>query len=184
MQRKRNDPRLSTLEGRLNYLFESFRPPGKPRYTVREVSEAIKRDQGFDISAAYINQLCNGKRKNPGVQQVHALEAFFGVPEGFLIGVGNLRGIADQIEQLREAIAAKEKLDREADDALRDPFVELVAVKARGLSELHLPLVSAVLDHVRRLEGLDQQEDASPESASTPRRAESLDTPKHRPDES
>ncbi|MBM2623872.1 XRE family transcriptional regulator [Actinoplanes sp. LDG1-06] len=162
MQRKDGDPRLASLQSRLNYLFESVRPAGKPRYSVREVSEAIRHDQGFEISGAYINQLCTGKKDNPGVQQVRALAKFFGVPAGFLFGDGDLDATAGQIELLRSAIEAKEEF-QQLDEAMNDPSVRLVAMKARNLSPSHLGFVSAVLDEVRRLEGLGERDDpASP----------------------
>ena len=145
---------LTTMRDRLNYLFETVRPPGKPRYSVREVAEAIKRDQNFDISAAYINYICTGERENPGVQQVSAIARFFGVPAAFLLGEGDTGHVARELEQLRDAVRVREKLEA-ADDAMNDPGVRVVALKARGLSPSHLKLVSAMLDQVREIEGLD-----------------------------
>lgn len=144
---------LTTLRDRLNYLFETVRPVGKPRYSVREVAESIRRDQGFEISAGYINYICTGERDNPGVQQVRALAQFFGVPAAFLLGDGDPGQTADELDQLRAAVQVKEKL-RAADDAMNDPGVRVVALKARGLSPSHLKLVSAMLDQVREIEGL------------------------------
>lgn len=144
---------LTTMRDRLNYLFETVRPVGKPRYSVREVAESIKRDQGFDISAAYINYICTGERENPGVQQVRALAQFFGVPAAFLLGEGDQTPIARELDQLRAAVQFKEKLQA-ADDAMNDPGVRVIAMKARGLSPSHLKLVSAMLDQVREIEGL------------------------------
>ncbi|MFC7533882.1 XRE family transcriptional regulator [Actinoplanes sp. GCM10030250] len=142
------------MRDRLNYLFETVRPAGKPRYSVREVAEAIKRDQNFDISAAYINYICTGERENPGVQQVRALACFFGVPVAFLLGEGDLGQVSRELDRLRAAVVLKEKLQA-ADDAMNDPGVRVVALKARGLSPSHLKLVSAMLDQVREIEGLD-----------------------------
>ena len=150
-----NQPRFATMRGRLNYLFETVRPVGKERYTYREVAEAIKRDQGFGITAAYINYICTGERDNPGVEQVRALAKFFGVPAAFLFGEGDLSMITTELEQLRAAVIAREQ-QQLADEALSDPGVRVVAMKARGLSPSHLQLVSAMLDQVRQLEGLDE----------------------------
>jgi transcriptional regulator with XRE-family HTH domain len=144
---------LDTMKDRLNYLFETVRPVGKPRYSVREVADTIRRDQGFEISAAYINYICTGERENPGVQQVRALATFFGVPASFLLGDGDLAHVQRELDQLRAAVEAKEKLGA-ADDAMNDPGVRVVAMKARGLSPSHLKLVSAMLDQVREIEGL------------------------------
>ncbi|WP_328459309.1 helix-turn-helix transcriptional regulator [Actinoplanes sp. NBC_00393] len=144
---------LTSMQDRLNYLFETVRPVGKPRYSVREVAEAIKRDQSFEISAAYINYICTGERENPGVQQVRALARFFGVPAAFLLGDGDPGAVARELEQLRAVVQFKEKLQA-ADDAMNDPGVRVIALKARGLSPSHLKLVSTMLDQVREIEGL------------------------------
>ncbi|MEU4422107.1 helix-turn-helix transcriptional regulator [Actinoplanes sp. NPDC024001] len=142
-----------SIRDRLNFLFETVRPVGKPRYSVREVAEAIKRDQGFDISAAYINYICTGERENPGVQQIRALARFFGVPAAFLLDDGDQSHVTRELDQLRAAVEVTEKL-RAADDAMDDPCVRVIALKARGLSPSHLKLVSTMLDQVREIEGL------------------------------
>lgn len=161
MRRDGKDPRLATLSGRLDYLFDSLHPFGRPRYTYREVSEMIKRDQGFDVSAAYINQLCTGKKDNPGVQQIKALARFFGVPTKFLIGEEDVDVIAEQIEELKAVIVRKGTLEA-IEDAMGDPGVRLLALQARGMSEPHRGLVSVVLDQLRQLQGLGESHPDKP----------------------
>jgi transcriptional regulator with XRE-family HTH domain len=146
------------MRDRLNYLFETVRPAGKARYSVRDVAEAIKRDQGFDISASYINHICTGERENPGVQQVAALAKFFGVPPSFLFGDGDHSAVLAELVALRNAIRAKEELAAATADGLQDPQVRFVALKARGLSESNLGAVAAILDQIRQIEGLPRDE--------------------------
>jgi transcriptional regulator with XRE-family HTH domain len=140
------------------------RPVGKARFSVREVSESIRRDQGVEISPGYIGFLCSGQRDNPGIQQVKALATFFGVPASFLAGDGDPAPITRELEKLAAAIAQREQLEK-TDAAMSDPGVLVVAVKARGISPDHLQLVSAMLDQVRQLEGLEH-EPASPAATS------------------
>ncbi|MFF5085325.1 helix-turn-helix domain-containing protein [Actinoplanes sp. NPDC000266] len=160
MDAKEGPPELDTLQERLAYLFDKMRPAGKPRYTYRQASDAIREDQGFTMSGAYIHQLTTGERVNPRIDQVRALARFFGVPPGFLLGDEGSDIVAEQIERLQQAKEAKERLQK-LDDAMKDPSVRLVALKARNLSPSHLGLVSAVLDEVLRLEG---KEDDDPPS--------------------
>lgn len=148
-------PQLGTMRERLNYLFATVRPVGKEKYSVRDVSEAIKTQQGFDISAAYISAICTGRKGNPGILHVEALAKFFGVSPGFLVGSGDVdvAAIAEQLERLREAIRTKELL-QEADEAMSDPEVRAVVLKARGLPRSYLGMVNAVLDEAKRQEAL------------------------------
>lgn len=149
-----NDPeRLASMASRLNFLFETVREAHRGRYSYREVAEAITRDQGVKIGASYLHAICTGKQDNPGVQQVEAIAKFFGVRKSFLFGDGDVDGVAEQLEHLRTAVEAKERL-QDIDDALSDPVVRIVALKARGLSADHLSLVASVLDQVRQIEGL------------------------------
>ena len=163
LDRTQEAPELATFQDRLNYLFETVRPVGKARFSVREVSENIRREQGIEISGQYIGFLCSGDRDNPGLQQVKALAKFFGVPAPFLTGDGDLTAITLELEKLRAAIARREQMEK-TDEAMSDPGVRVVAVKARGISPDHLQLVSAMLDQVRQLEGL-ANEPASPSVA-------------------
>ncbi|MEV0732259.1 helix-turn-helix transcriptional regulator [Polymorphospora sp. NPDC050346] len=160
MDGARREPGLDTFQGRLDHLFQTVRPVGKDRYTVRQVSESIRKNQGVEISAGYISMLCTGERDNPGLQQVEALAKFFGVPPAFLSGHGDTDAVARDLRTLRDAIELKEKLQA-ADEAMNDPEIRTVALKARGLSADNLKLVNALLDQARKLEGLTQTGDTT-----------------------
>lgn len=162
MERGEEGSRLDSFQKRLNYLFDTVRPVGKVRYSVRDVAEAIKSGQGEEISAAYIHHLLTGERDNPGVRQVRALAKFFGVPPAWLVGDGDLDAVTAELKLLRIAIETREQLQR-ADDAMSDPQVRRIAVMARGLSPSHLRLVGTVLRQVRELEGLGNDNEDQPE---------------------
>jgi len=157
-----------TLPERLSVLFETVRPAGKPRYTFRQVADAIRTEQGVAVSAQYIQQIATGERRNPGVAQVSALERFFGVPRGWLYGLGSADDVATdggdeqvfgELQRLRELIRFREGIDAAMDETLRDPQVQDMVIRARGVSPQHLQLVLRVLNEVRQIEGLKEPTD-------------------------
>ncbi|GAA1844659.1 helix-turn-helix domain-containing protein [Asanoa iriomotensis] len=152
-------PALRTMQERLRFLFQTVRPPGKARYSFRQVAEAIKTEQGVEISGQYIQQIESGERRNPGVVQVRALAGFFGVPPEYLLGVGDTDKVTGELRRLREAIEVRERLDVMMDDAMRDPDLQGIVLKARGVPPRYLQLVAGMLDEVRRIEGLDEVTD-------------------------
>ena len=139
------DRPLNTLAERLTYLFDTVHPPGRHRYTFREVAAAINQNRGEQlISSAYVHHLYTGARDNPGTKQLLALAGFFGVPSTFLTGEADTSTIATQLACLKDL--------SDLQDALADPGVKLLALKARGLSAPHLRLILRMLEEVRALE--------------------------------
>ncbi|MEV0248076.1 transcriptional regulator [Nocardia sp. NPDC050712] len=68
---------------RLNKLFETVHPPGRPEHTNAEVARALTA-AGFPLSKPYLSQLRGGRRSKPSADTVAALAKFFKVkPEYF-----------------------------------------------------------------------------------------------------
>ena len=150
-------PVLRTLQDRLNYLFQTVRKPGEGPYSYRKVAEAIKQDQGVLITAQYINQIARGERGNPGIVQLRALAAFFGVTAGYLLGEpADVERFEGELQRLASAVAMRERVQDLMDDAMRQPEVQEIVLRARGVSAEHLQLVADMLATVRRLEGLGE----------------------------
>jgi transcriptional regulator with XRE-family HTH domain len=130
-----------SLADRLNHLFETIHPPGRDPYSNEEVARAI-REQGGDISRAYLSYLRNGERTNPTLQHLQALARFFGVTPAYFFD----DDVAAEIDaQLHVAVA------------LRDAGVRAVALRAAGLSPKGLHAVAAIIEEVRSLEGLPKE---------------------------
>lgn len=76
------------LARRLDYLFRTRLPRdarGKG-FSYKRIAATINEGAGIRvISVPYLCELRSGKKRNPSVSQVTALERFFGVPEGFLL---------------------------------------------------------------------------------------------------
>ncbi|GAA4731638.1 helix-turn-helix domain-containing protein [Phytohabitans rumicis] len=138
------EPALNTLADRLNYLFRTIHPADRGPYTLQEVADAVEAAGGH-ITAQYINHLRTGVRDNPTIKAVTALADFFGVPPGYLLGDGDTAKVTEELQRLRTA--------RDVQEALSDPNIRTLALRARELSEPHLKLVLTMLDQVQQLEG-------------------------------
>jgi len=144
----------STFTERLNRLFElvgSSTTVGAGEPTNRQVADAITRREAelhrdgltpepFSISASYLQQLRSGTKTNPSMRTLEALAGYFAVPPAYFFDPRLAEEIESQLQTLR---------------ALRDSGVMQVATRAQGLSPESLNHVAQLIDHTRRLEGLD-----------------------------
>jgi transcriptional regulator with XRE-family HTH domain len=134
-----------TLAEKLQHLFASVKPAGRGEYSNHEVATAIEAAGGPTISATYIWQLRKGLRTNPTLNHLEALAHFFGVPTSYFLDDAKAAEIDSQLELLA---------------ALRDSDVQAIALRASGVSSEGLKAIVAMLDHVRRAEGLPPATDA------------------------
>jgi transcriptional regulator with XRE-family HTH domain len=131
----------STLADKLDRLFRTV-TPGQGEYTHAAVADAIREQQGVQISHTYIWQLRTGKRDNPTLQHLTALAKFFGVPIGYFLDDEQ----ADKIDRELELLAA-----------IRESGVSEIALRAAGLSPGSR---DAVGDMVRKIWQLEHPDDA------------------------
>lgn len=130
----------------LDYLFRQVHPKDRGPYTYAEVSQGIRNTSGTAISASAIQQLRTGINTNPKMQTIRALSAFFGVPPGYFFD---------------DDVAERTRAEIHLVAAMRDRDVRRVALRANGLSTSSLQMVNAVIDQVRRLEGMPDDVDGS-----------------------
>jgi transcriptional regulator with XRE-family HTH domain len=128
---------MERLPARLDWLFRTIRAPDDREYSYREVAEGIQRVVGWTTSASYLQELRTGSRNNPSIKHLIALAAFFGVPVLYFF------------DEEREAQVVAQL---EVASALRDPLVRQLAQSAAGVSPEALAGVTAILEHIRRLE--------------------------------
>lgn len=128
-----------TLAERLNRLFEVMRRPTEPQLSNAAAAEAITKQTGVSISAAYLWQLRNGMKDNPTLAHLRAIAQYFGLPPSYLIDDDPDPNIEAQLTLLQ---------------ALRDTGVRDLAMRASGLTPQALDSVAAMIDHVRQLEQL------------------------------
>lgn len=126
-----------TLADKLDHLFRSVHP-GRHEYSYEEVAATI-RSTGVTISHTYVWQLRKGLRDNPTIRHLEALADFFGVPVAYFVS---------------EDEAAKVDRELAVLTAMRDASVRKVALRAAGLSAESLGTITEVIERVRQLEGL------------------------------
>lgn len=131
----------TTLAGKLDRLFRTVHPADRGEYTYEEVATAI-RDRGVMISHTYVWQLRKGLRDNPTKRHLEALAEFFGVNAAYFLD--DDPATAQRIEEQLELLAA-----------LRDSAVRSVALRAAGLSGPSLEAIHGMIEHARRIEGLN-----------------------------
>jgi transcriptional regulator with XRE-family HTH domain len=146
-------PPMAYFQARLDHLFQTFRAADGGEYTYRQVADGIEQRVGYRTSASYLQVLRTGVRINPSIKHLHGLCAFFGVPIEYFFD-----------EDLARQLDAQLKLAA----SLRDPAVRGLATRAAGLSAEALDSLTRMVEHVRRLEGLDPPLDARASSRDRP----------------
>jgi len=141
----------SSLASKLDRLFAAVRPGGRGEYSYQEVADSIRSEGGPTISATYLWQLRKGLRDNPTRNHLAALAKFFGVSPAYFFD-----------EDAAEVVDAQLSLLA----AMRDNSVRTVALRAQGLSVESLAAVQVVIDHARRLEGLEPEAERGAEPGS------------------
>ncbi|HCA84134.1 MAG TPA: Secondary metabolite protein [Streptomyces sp.] len=133
--------RQRTLAEKLDHLFSTVHPPSRGPFTPAEVAEAIAEadSDGRGLSASAIQQLRNGSKKNPTMNTLRALAAFFGVPPAYFFD---------------DEVAAHTDAEIGILAAMGDAGVRQVALRAKGLSTESLQILNSVIDQARRLDGL------------------------------
>ena len=130
-------PREFSIADKLDRLFKQVRPRGQGEYSYMAVAEAIRHDQGIQISHTYIWQLRTGRRDNPTVQHLRGLATFFGVPVAYFLDDDETRKIDGQLELLR---------------TLRDAQVTEIALRAADVSPSSRDTIRELVQKVWELE--------------------------------
>ena len=134
----------SVLAERLDSLFRSSRPQGRSWTNQEVATELRKRNPALRVSGAYLSALRNGKRERPSYDLLEALAKFFGVAPAYFFDRDYADRTATQLAML---------------DELHQAGVRSIALRAVGLSPESLEPVRAVLDQIRKLQGLPDVDD-------------------------
>ncbi|MFC9249315.1 helix-turn-helix domain-containing protein [Streptomyces sp. NPDC057136] len=132
----------NALAEKLDHLFTNVVPAGRLPYSSEEVARAITAD-GTPISGSYIWLLRKGQRDNPTLRHLEGLAKFFGVPPAYFFD---------------DQVTAAVDTDLELLTALRDAQVQKVALRTAGLSVKSLKSIAEVIERVRELEGLSEEQ--------------------------
>jgi transcriptional regulator with XRE-family HTH domain len=127
------------------------RPARRGEYSYQEIADAIRAEGGPTISATYLWQLRKGLRDNPTKNHLAALARFFGVSPAYFFDDDAAEVVDAQLSLLA---------------AMRDASVRTVALRAAGLSVESLAAVQVMIDHARRLEGLEADSGSPPDGGN------------------
>lgn len=136
---------MSSVEGgpvlaeRLDALFRTSRPGGRSWPNGEVATELKKTNPGLRVSGAYLSALRTGKRVHPSPDLLAALARFFGVSIAYFFD-------PDHADRVRSQLAAL--------DELRQAGVRAVTLRAVGLPSESLEAITAILDELRRQQGL------------------------------
>lgn len=130
-------PQLPSFADRLNYLWGTRLSPRGTPYTLREVHEGT----GRKLSISYLSLLRKGGVAEPSGEKLQALANFFGVPITYFTA-----------EQVPQELAVTD-LDPELLEALRNPMVREIALRAKNMGREEWELVLHMMHHARDLVG-------------------------------
>ncbi|MGA2282122.1 MAG: helix-turn-helix domain-containing protein [Candidatus Dormibacteria bacterium] len=130
-----------SLAEKLERLFQTVHPAGRPPLSNAEVAAALQRVGGPTVSATYLWQLRRGLRTNPTKAHLEALARFFGVNPGYFFDE-----VSDTDSQAQLALLA----------VMRDAGVRAIALASSGLSEASLQAIRGMVENARRLEKLTE----------------------------
>lgn len=129
------------LAERLDLLFRTVprTPDSAKLHTSTSVVEALA-EQGISVTPNHIRALRTGRRSNPSFRLLAGLADIFRVPLDYFVN----DTVAGELHDSLEALAV-----------IRDTGVQQIMLRAHGVSSESLDSVLALLDQIRRIEGLD-----------------------------
>lgn len=130
-------PSEFSIAEKLDRLFQQVRSAGQGEFSYMAVAEAIRAQQGIQISHTYIWQLRTGRRDNPTVQHLTGLATFFGVPVAYFLDDAEARKIDSQLALL---------------STLRDAQVTEIALRAADVSPSSRNTIGELVRKVWELE--------------------------------
>lgn len=131
---------MPDLAEKLNHLFATVPAPTRSGVYSNDTAARALEERGVTVSGVHISHLRSQRRDNPSARLLAALADLFGVPIGYFFD--------NTTEQRINA-------DLEALSALRDPQIKNLMIRAQGISPDSMANLTAILEHIRRLEGLD-----------------------------
>lgn len=136
---------LPHLAERLDLLFRTVprEIEGSQLHSSTSIVEAL-RNQGISVTPNHIRALRNGRRSNPSFRLLAGLAETFRVPLDYFVD----DSVASEIEASLHALVA-----------MRDTGVQQIMMRAHGVSSDSLGPVLALLDQIRRIEGLESSDD-------------------------
>lgn len=137
------------LAEKLNHLFATVPAPTRSGVYSNDTAARALEERGVTVSGVHISHLRSGRRDNPSARLLAALADLFGVPIGYFFDTT----MEDRINADLDALAA-----------IQDPRAKHLMVRAQGLSPDSMDHLEAILESIRKIEGLDTRMKASEHS--------------------
>ncbi|MFI7000367.1 helix-turn-helix domain-containing protein [Nocardia sp. NPDC050175] len=131
---------MADFAERLNKLFATVHPQGRPPHTNAEVAEALTA-AGHPLSKPYLSQLRSGRRSKPSAETAAALAKFFKVKPDYFTD---------------DVYAAKIDHDLALLAQVQGYKLRRLSSRAFDLSEESQNLLTAMAEKLRASEGLPQ----------------------------
>lgn len=133
------------LGTRLEHLFATIPSPSGGSWTNVEMAVQLA-ERGIDTTPAYISMLRRGRRANPSLAILTGMAKVFAVPTAYFYD----SEVADRLNQDLELLVA-----------VRQAGMEKIALRASGLSPRGIREIGNIVEAVRKIEGLDTDEETT-----------------------
>lgn len=143
-----DDTGLPGLAERLNVLFSAVPSPSGELYTNASAARQLA-NRGVPVSRAYLSALRSGQQTNPSARLVGAIASLFGVPVAFFFEAEQATRTIDQLQTLV---------------AMRNAGVRGIVARTAGMSDTGIASLAAILEQLRKMEGLDDEPPLAPPS--------------------
>lgn len=136
---------LPDLAERLDLLFRTVprTDASSQLHSSASVAEELER-RNISVTPNHIRALRTGRRRNPSFRLLAGLAEIFRVPLDYFVD----DSVSAEIEESLQALVS-----------MRDTGVQQLMMRAHGVSAESLNPVLALLDQIRRMEGLDKDDD-------------------------
>ena len=128
------------LAEKLNHLFATVPAPTRSGLYSNDTAARALEERGVTVSGVHISHLRSGRRDNPSARLLAALAELFGVPIGYFFDTTMEDRINDELEAL---------------SALKDSRAKTLMLRAQGVSPESMEHLEAILERIRKIEGLD-----------------------------
>lgn len=128
------------LAEKLNHLFATVPAPTKSGLYSNDTAALALEERGVTVSGVHLSHLRSGRRDNPSARLLAALADLFGVPIGYFFD--------DTMESQINA-------ELDALIAFRDSRAKGLMMRAQGVSPESMEHLEAILERIRKIEGLD-----------------------------
>jgi transcriptional regulator with XRE-family HTH domain len=133
------------LGERLEHLFATIPSPSGGRWTNVEMAAQLA-DRGIETTPAYISMLRRGRRANPSLAILTGMAKVFAIPTAYFYDPE----VADRLNQDLELLVA-----------VRQAGMEKIALRASALSPRGLREIGRIVEAVRQIEGLDDDDEVT-----------------------